>query len=367
MVKPISLRVEDAGLAQSRPAVSLTRAAACHVRAGLELVGGKARTLASAAAELGYRDNPAETLVQRAATSAADLTSTGWAHELGGVAILDLVQSITSISAAAEVIGRGLKIDMDRYAEYRIPGRVLNAAAAGMWTAEETAAPARQLAFSNTAILQPRKLSVLAAYTREQAESSNIEAIVRQTLGESSGLALDSAMFSNNAGSAAQPPGLLAGVTPLTPTAITGSTTPGEAAATDVGNLFAALAAVGAGKTAVLIMSPPQAVRLKMIVGPKFDIDIITSTVLPAGVVVALEVASLASGFSSVPEFQTSKTAIYHSEDTAPTDITGGSPSPASPVKSLWQSDAIGLKMNVRAAWGLRAAGHVQWIQSAAW
>jgi len=362
MVRPISLRSEATEYVP-QPAASVFRAAACHVRGGLELVGGERRTLAAAARELGYRDSLVDALVQRAATSAADTTSTGWSHELAGVAILDLVQSITSISAAAQLIDRGLKLNMDRFAEYRVPGRVLNAAAAGMWTAEETAAPARQLAFSNVAILRPRKLSVLSAYTREMAESSNIEAVVRQTLGEAAGLALDVAMLSATAGSAGQPPGLLVGIAPLTSTAGGGS----NAIYSDLKNLFAALAAQGAGKTAVIVCAVPEAVTLKATVGPKWDYDIIASTGLAAGTVVVVEAASLVSGFSSVPEFRTSKTAIYHAEDTSPIDITGGSPSPAVPVKSLFQTDAIGLRMDVWAAWGLRAAGHAQWIQNATW
>jgi hypothetical protein len=48
-------------------------------------------------------------------------------------------------------------------------------------------------------------------------------------------------------------------------------------------------------------------------------------------------------------------------EDTSPTDITGGTPSPAAPVKSLFQTDAIGLKTTLSATWGLRAAGHCQY------
>jgi hypothetical protein len=364
MVRPISLRgsTEGVELKQPRPAVSVFRAATCYVRAGLNVLGGATRTPEGAARELGYRDPLVDTLIQRAATSAADTISTGWAHELAGVAIFDLVQSITSLSAAAEVIGRGLKISMDRYAEYRIPGRVLNAAAAGLWTAEETAASVRQLSVSNTAILRPRKLSVLVPYTRELAESSNIEAVVRQTVGEAAGLALDGAMFSANAGSAGQPPGLLNGIAPLTPTAADPGAMTG-----DLKQLFAALAAVGAGKTAVIVAAMPQAVTLKTTVGPKFDYDIIASTSLPAGTVAVVEVASLVSGFSSVPEFRTSKTAIYHSEDTSPTDITSGTPSPAVPVRSAYQTDSILLRMDVMAAWGLRAAGHAQWIQGALW
>src|SRR5262249_14418216 len=150
---------------------------------------------------------------------------------------------------------------------------------------------------------------------------------------------------------------------PLTPTA--GG---GVAAMTgDLKQLFAALAAVGGGKTAVIVAALPQAVTLKTTVGPKFDYDIIASALLGTGTVVVLEVAWRVSGFSSVLEFRTSKTAIYHSEDSAPTDITGGSPSPAVPVKSLFQTDAIGLRMDLMAAWGLRAAGHCQFITGATW
>jgi hypothetical protein len=60
---------------------------------------------------------------------------------------------------------------MDGIAEYHVPGRALNAAAAGQWVAEGMAAPVRALSFSNTAILRPRKLQVLTTYSRELAEA----------------------------------------------------------------------------------------------------------------------------------------------------------------------------------------------------
>jgi hypothetical protein len=331
MVRPISLRTEGVDLNRPRPAAVVYRAAA--------------------------------DLVRRSATSAADLTSTGWAKEVGGIAILDLVQSITSVSAAAEIIARSLQISMDRYAEYRVPGRVLNAAAAGLWTTEEGNAPVRQLSISNPAILHPRKLSVICAYSIEQAQSSNIENIVRQTLGESAGLALDSAMFSTSTGTAGQPPGLFAGIAPLTPTAGGGNV----AVIGDLKQLFAALAAAGAGKTAVVVAAVPEAVTLKATVGPKWDYDILASTALAAGTVAVVETASVVAGFSSEPEFRTSQVAAYHAEDTSPTDITGGSPSPAVPVRSFFQTEAIGLKMDVWAAFGLRAAGHAAFLTGATW
>src|SRR5262249_37155398 len=142
---------------------------------------------------------------------------------------------------------------------YRIPGRPLNAAAAGQWVAEGMDAPVRSLSFSNAAILQPRKLEVLSVVTREMAEHSNIEAVLRQTLGEATGLALDVKMLSADAASASAPAGLFAGTAPLGATSGGGS----NAMTTDLSKLFKALADNAGGKTAVIVAAFPQAMALK--------------------------------------------------------------------------------------------------------
>jgi hypothetical protein len=341
---------------QARPAVHLARAAVAHLRSYV-----KKSTPEYVVAQMWSRD-PVTVEVLRAATAPATTTTTGWAKEVSRTAIYDLVQSVTSLSAAAQLIDRGLQLSLDGIGELRVPGRVLNAAAAGQWVAEGGAAPARQLSFAN-AILQPRKLSVLMTFTHEQAESSNIEAIVRQTMGEAAGLALDAAMFSAVAGDASRPPGLFVGVAPVT--AATGGGT--TAMYTDLGKLFGALAGAGAGKNAVIVAAIPEAVTLKLTAGPKFDYDIIASTALAAGTVAVVEVASFVSGFSALPTFRVADQASYHAEDASPQDITGGTPSPAVPVKSLFQTNSIGLKMDFHAAYGLRAAGHAQYLTGATW
>jgi len=310
-----------------------------------------------------FGDDHVTDIVLRAASAPATTTTSGWAQSLAGIAIYDLVQSVTSLSAGAEVINRALQLNMDEIAEARVPGRVLNAAAAGQWVAEGAAVPVRAMSFTNAAILRPRKLSVISVFSREMVESSNIEAVVRATLGEAVGLALDAQMFSSIAGDAAKPPGLFAGVTPITATAGGGT----NAMITDLGNLFAALAAASAGKTAVIVAAIPQAVKLKLTAGPKFDYDILASTALATGTVAVLELASFVFGFGSVAEFSTTKVAALHMEADAPIDITGGTPSPAVPVKSMFQTDAIALKTNLWASWGLRAAGHCQFLTGATW
>src|SRR5262249_61405659 len=146
------------------------------------------------------------------------------------------------------------------------PGRALGAAAAGAWVGEGGAAPVRALTLTNAAILRPRKLEVLSIVTREMVESSNIEAVVRQTLGEATGLSLDLAMFSNFAGDGTRPPGLFQSAA-LTPTAGGGV----NAMFTDIKALFGALAAAGGGKSTVVIAALPQSATLTLEVGPQVD------------------------------------------------------------------------------------------------
>jgi hypothetical protein len=342
---------------QPRPAAYVVRAATASLRSFLS-----GATPVSVARSL-WDDDRVTPIVLRAATGPALTTQSGWAQQLAGVAIVDLVQSVTSLSAAAEVIDRSLKINLDGIAQALIPARALSAANAGQWVAEGAAIPVRSLSFSNAATLEPRKLVVICPYTREMAESSNIEAIVRQSLGEATGLALDAAMWSSTAGDASRPPGLFAGVTPITATPGGGD----NAMHGDIAALFGALGAANGGKTALVVAALPQAVRLKMAVGPKWDYDIVVGSTLAAGTVAVLELASFVSGFGSTAEFSVTKVASLHMESATPTDITGGTPSPAVPVKSLFQVDAIAQRTQLWAAWGMRAANHVQWIQNATW
>ena len=354
----VPIKPDFSSLRTHSPATFIHRAASAHLRSFV--TGGIAATDAAKAM---FGDDGATELVLKAASAPATTTTSGWAQSLAGIAVYDLVQSITSLSAGADVIDRGLKLNMDGIAEARVPGRVLNAAAAGQWVVEGAAVPVRALSFTNAAILRPRKLSAISTYSREMVESSNIEAVVRATLGEAVGLALDAQMFSSIAGDAAKPPGLFAGVTPIAATAGGGT----NAMFADLGNLFAALAANAAGKTAVIIAAMPQAVKLMATIGPKFNFHIIASTALPTGTVAVLEIASFVSGFGSTAEFNTTKVGALHMEDTTPADIVSAGGTVAAPVKSLYQTDAIGLKTRLWATWGLRAAGHAQWIQGVTW
>jgi len=342
---------------RDRPATHVWRAAAAHLRAAIT----RNTSPREIARELWHDDQPTQ-LILRAATGPATTTGSGWADAIAQHAVRDVISTITTLSAGAEVLSRGLQAPLETWAQLTIPGRTLSAANAGNWLAEGQVSTIRPLAVIQGAVLVPKKLMVIQSYTRELAAASLIEDVIKQTVSEASALALDAALFGAQA-AGASPAGLLNGVAALTATAGGGL----AALTGDFRALFAALAANGAGKGVVFVAAPEQLASLKIMVGPRFDYEVLASQALAAGTLIAIEPSSLVSGFSPTPEFSVGTSPSLHFDDTSPTDITGGTPSPAVPVKSLFQADLLALRMVLRCAWALRANGHVQWISGCTW
>ena len=353
----------DVESTRRRPADYLYRAASACVHAHTTH-----STPERAAREL-FGSDPVVAEILKAASSGATTSGSGWADVLARAAIDDTIAAAASLSAGADLIARATRVSFDNFGSIKIPGRAFaaNNADAGLWVQEDAPLPNRALSFTSGVTLAPRKLAVLLTFTREMAEASAIEKISRAMISEAVGLALDAQLFSATAGDGSKPGGLLNGVTPIGATAITGNVTAAQAAATDLGNLVQALANNHGGKNVVFIAAAKQATTLALYAGSNFSAPIIASAALAAGTIIAIELASFVSAFAPTPEFATSKHATIHREDTSPQNITGGSPSPAVPVTSYFQSDLVGLKMILRASWGMRATGHVQLITGAAW
>jgi hypothetical protein len=342
---------ENVKVIRNRPATYLFRAGAAHVRAHITHEAPE-----RAAKEL-FGDDAVTDIVLRAATTPAAISGTsGWASSLAGVAIYDLVQTAASLSAAADVITRGRRVDLTGIAHLTVPGRVVSAAGAGQWVKEGEPDPVRAQVVTQGAVLEPRKLGVISVFTAEIAESANVEDFTRAVVSESAALALDAAMFSTNSDDGAHPAGLLYGVTPLTATSGGGL----GAMQGDLKALAGALAGAGGGMNPVLVAAVAQATSLKLLAGPRFDVPILPSTALASGTVVLIEASSLVSGFDSVPEFETSRVSLLHMEDATPAEF------PAAPMKSMWQADSFALKMILRGSWAMRAP-HVAYITGATW
>jgi hypothetical protein len=343
--------------ARRRAPSALYKAAACVLR-------GQATNVAPelVARSLYGRDEALE-LIIRAASSPASLTAPQWAGIVAhDVIASELIQKITALSAAASLLQAGLKVDLAGKGSITIPGRKYDPTAAGGWIQEGAPIPFRQPLILPGPKLVPRKLAVLSTFTQEMIDADSILDFVTAAIKEGVAALLDLEMFSTNAPSAASPGGILAGATSVTAT----SASAPWAISSDIGALVDALARAGGGLEPVIIAAPGQAASLRMWRQEDFY-DIYASVALPAGTVVAVESSSFVSGLDGMPEFSTATGAAIHMEDTTPADIVGATGTLAAPVKSLFQTDVLGLRMTLRAAWGLRNPAHVAIMTGTSW
>jgi len=253
---------------------------------------------------------------------------------------------------------------MDGVGVLSIPSYLVNYLDAGRFVGEGQPIPMRKFLFSPGVQLEPRKIGVITSYTREMAVSSNLEAIVRTILNQAAALALDHYLFDNVAGDAIRPPGLLNGVTPITPTAGGGT----AAMIADISAVVGAVAASG-GRDPCLFGSVSQITKLSLLAPPKFDLPVFASSAIPDKTLIAVDAAGFVTGFQPIPQFDASQETAIHEEDTTPLPIgTPGTPATvAAPTRSLWQTDVIALRMKLFCAWAMRAPGLVQQVANTTW
>jgi hypothetical protein len=216
-----------------------------------------------------------------------------------------------------------------------------------------------RLALTSAKTLEPYKLATLTGLTGEMIRHSNVEALVRQALVESVGPALDAALFSTAAGVAElNPPGILNGIAPLTATAGGGAT----AMMSDLRQLVNAVAATAGNGGIVFVMAAAQDVALSTL--PTFRYPRLISGALPSGTVIAISVNGLVSASGEVPRIDASIYGTAH-EETDPLPIVDGTP--ASPVRSYFQTDSLALRLRVPVSWALRSPNALAWVQAVTW
>ncbi len=91
---------------------------------------------------------------------------------------------------------------------------------------------------------------------------------------------------------------------------------------------------------------------------------------MPAGMLIAVDAADFASATGDTPEYDVSEQATIHEEDTTPLAIgtTGTPPVVAVPIRSLWQTDTIGVRMTwLDSNWAMRRTGMVSFISGVTW
>ncbi|SRR5580765_597599 len=316
---------------------------------------------------------------QRAASNPAMTTVVGWAAELVQQVVTSFMETLMPKSVFPRLSGYGLGLSFGRAGRIIIPTRSRTPTIAGSFVGEGAPIPVRQGQFTSQT-LTPKKMAVITTWTREIDEHSipAIEGLLRQAIQEDTAVALDSVLLDANPATVIRPPGLLNGVTPLTPTAGGGF----NALVGDIKNVSGALLSATQGhiRTPVWLMNPQQVNSIMLTAMPGMSAfpfrdevsrgqlqgwPIIDSGTVPLGEVIAVDSADFVSVTGEGPRFELSDQATLHMEDTAPLPIVAGAP--ADPVRSLWQTDSLALRLIMPLNWTIRRPGVVAAVTGVTW
>jgi HK97 family phage major capsid protein/HK97 family phage prohead protease len=311
-------------------------------------------------------------VVNKAAVAPADTTTSAWAGALVQTAIGDFFELLLPQSVYPRLSQIGGRFGFGRNGTVSLPTRDATPTVAGSFVAEGGAIPVRRAGFS-AITLTPKKMAVITTFTREITERSTpaIEQLLRNAIQEDTAVSIDSVLLDANAATAVRPAGLRNGIT-------TAAGTAGGGFAAVVADLKAILGGLitatnGNIRNPVWLMNPAQALALSLtqnaggdfpfeqeVNGSKFrGYPIIQSTTVPAGVVIIVDAADFFSATGDDPKFDVSDQATLHMEDTTPLAIgTAGAPNTvAAPVRSLFQTDSLALRMILPINWALRRTG----------
>jgi HK97 family phage major capsid protein/HK97 family phage prohead protease len=320
--------------------------------------------------------------IQRAATAPATSNTATWAQELVQTQYAELLSALLIKSVYGPLVGYGVRYTLGRFGQISIPVEQITPTIAGSFVAEGAPIPVRQGAFTSIQI-GLKKMAVITSFTRELLEHSvpNIDTQLRDMISRHTAVAIDTVLLDNNAATAVRPAGLRAGVTGQTPTAGGGF----AALVADLKNLLGVLVAANSLRSPVWIMNPQQALSISLTqssagvgvfpfkaeieAGMLLRYPVIESPTVPLTEVILVDAADYASLTGDDARFELSDQATLHMEDTTPLAIgTPGTPNTvAAPVRSMFQTDSIALRMIMPMNWIMRRAGLVAWVTGVTW
>lgn len=324
-----------------------------------------------------YGNHEATAVMCRADQTIGTTSVSGWASEIVQTAYADFLQALQPFSVYPALRSRGIGLSFDGVGTVSIPSRTAGGAGGG-FVAEGSPIRVGRITTAATT-MTAKKLGVIVPFSRELAKRSTptIEALVRQAILEDTAAILDAAILDATAASTARPAGLLNGVSAAA-TGYGGGDY--QAVINDFKTLLAPFYAANAADNITVLMNPAQGLALSMMAGPGPSgelgwasalterLNIIESTNCTANRLIAIRNSDFATALGDAPEFDVSETATVHMEDTTPLEIVSGTgPTTADPVRSLWQTATIGVRMLMDISWKMRRTGMVQWIDTTSW
>jgi hypothetical protein len=326
------------------------------------------------AIEQRYPGHEALGVIVKADQTVGTTSVSGWASELMQTGYFGFLNALQGYSVFPDLAGRGLSLMFDRYNSIVMPNRTAGGAGGG-FVGEGSPIRVGRITTSS-ATLTPKKMGVIVPFTRELAERStpSIEAIVRQAILEDTGAILDPILLDATASSTSRPAGLLNGVSAVASGYAGGDY---QAVREDFRALLAPFFTANAADGITVIMNPAQGLNWSLMEGPMGDpawaerirsrVTIVESTRATANRLIAIRNSDFVAAGGN-PAFDMSEQATIHMEDTTPLEIVSGTgPTTADPVRSLWQTASVGVRMLMNVSWTMRRTGVVQWIDGTSW
>jgi hypothetical protein len=194
---------------------------------------------------------------------------------------------------------------------------------------------------------------------------------------EDTAVAIDTVLLDGTAASTTRPAGLRNGVSALSASS---ATTAFDKLVADLKGLLGVLTAANSLRSPVFIMNPADALSISLIQNAGGDFPfkqeinndtfsgypLVQSTTQTLHTVMLLDAFDFVSVTGDDPRFDVSDQAVLHMEDSAPQAI-GVSGSATLPIRSLWQTDSIGLRMMIDINWAMRRTGVVTYVPSVGW
>lgn len=322
-----------------------------------------------------YPGHEATALVTKADATIATTSTSGWASQLVQTATAEFLDLLSPFSVYPGLAAQGLKVTFDNgQGAVSIPSSSSDSALAGGFVLEGDPIPVGRMTTASVSI-SPRKFAIITTMSKEAAKYTTpaLENVLRRSILRRTAITLDGLLLDATAESTTRPAGLLNGVSAAA-TGFGGGDF--QAVIEDINALMAPFDTANAGRAMVLIMHPKQARRLAMLPGPDgtfgwssgfmSSFTVLTSTNATQNRLIAVDAEDFASGAGDTPAFDVSEQATLHMSD-APGEIVTASGTVNDPIRSMFQTNSLALRMILPLTWKMRRSGMVQWIDGTTW
>lgn len=336
------------------------------------------KTPLEVAAKTAYPQDHGLQAVVKSVIDPADTTTTGWATELttdANQGFLDLLRGTFVTPQLWSVAG--INLNFDGLTAINIPSRAgTDTDMASGWTGELSAIPVRRMTTATQQIV-PYKWAAISTFSKELAMRSTpaIQSLVTQSLVADTGTKLDNDYLGEAAAVAGyNPAGLMNGVTGTA--AATGGATVGDDMLADLQALINPFYANNLEGNIRIMMHPSNALAMSLVLyngtylfreelarGTIFGIPVIQSTNVPIDELqaVVMSAQAVANGAMTFDVSDTATLTMVNDDATAPnmgadyprdpTGAVGLVTDPVTPYRSLFQTEAVAVKMVQYLSW----------------